>query len=110
MERCARGRPLRKRKLRCVASTHRGVQGSTVFLNVAAVCARWHLRESGDFEIADGVARGKWRSVGMGRMLSRCRMLPRLLHACVELCAGVCAPLPAIGTDAALTGTRALHG
>ena len=46
-------------------------------------------------EIADGFAPGEWQHVGLGGLLSRCRLLPWLLHACLELCAGLSPSLPA---------------
>ena len=86
------------------------IQGRAVLVHAAAVCARRGLGQSRHSQIAHGAARGEREHVGMGRLLPRQRLLPRIVHARVELCAGLSASLSATGTHAARPGTGALHG
>ena len=96
--------------IRFAAGAHGEVQGGAVLVHLAAVCAGRCLGRPGDSEIAHGFARGKWQSVGLGRLFSGCRLLPRLLHPCVELRPGLSASLPAIGADFARFGAGSLNG
>src|SRR5215472_5748173 len=110
LERCPRSRSLCRRTLCFVAGAYRCVQGGLVFFHPPAVRAGCCLCEFGHPQVSHGIAPGKWRPLGLGGLFPRCRLLPWILHACVELCPGAPSPLPSTGTDFARTGTRPLDG
>ena len=67
---------------------------------------RGRRRQPDDPEVADGAAPGRRPPVGLGRLQRQRRLLPRLLHARLELRPGAAAPLPGAGADAARDGVR----
>src|SRR5208283_3791553 len=101
---------VRRRELRVVAVTYSCFQRSAVFVHFASVCAGRYFRQFGHPEISDRAANGEWRHLGLGRLLSRCRLLPRFLHTCLELRAGFSQSLPATGAYVARTGAGPLDG
>ena len=67
-------------------------------------------RQPVDPQVADRAAPGRRAPVGVGRLQRRQRLLPRHLHARVELRAGGAAPVPGARADAARDRVRTVAG
>src|ERR1700722_20560105 len=76
--------------------------------NVACGSNRRGVEQPGDFEVADGFAPRERKPLGMGRVFHDAWLMPRLMHARLELCASVPALVPEIGTRPARDGISAL--
>ena len=63
-----------------------------------------------DPQVADVPAPGRRPAVGLGGLQRRQRLLPRLVHARVELRPGPAAPVPGAGADAARDRVRRVAG
>jgi hypothetical protein len=91
MARCRVSRAACRKQSGFAALPHPSIRDSTDRLDTAAARARCDRVQPRDPEIADYTAPGKRQCLGLGGLFLRGRLLPRLVHTCLELCAGAAA-------------------